>query len=80
VSSDLPPVISTGYLARQFNVPLPTIVCIVDRLGIATRIGRHRAVLATDIPRLEDALRGGGFLSRRGRGKPKSSDNAEAAP
>jgi hypothetical protein len=65
----LPKVLSTYDLARRYDVPVLTVIRVVDRLRLAARIGRNRVIMSEDVPRIEDALRGGGFFYRRARRK-----------
>jgi hypothetical protein len=59
---DTPRIVSTRDISRRYGVPLPTVVKVVDRLGIADRIGRNRVIMREDVQRVEDGLRGAGLL------------------
>jgi hypothetical protein len=73
MSTDSPPIVSTRAIADQVNVPLQAVCQAVDRLNLGVRVGRNRAILSSDVPRIIDALIGGGSVERRvlkrGRGK-----------
>jgi hypothetical protein len=55
-------IVSTRDISRRYGVPLPAVVKVVDRLGIADRIGRNRVIMRDDVQRVEDGLRGAGLL------------------
>lgn len=57
--------VSTRQLARRFDVPLAAVVRIVDRLGLARRVGRTRIIRAADAPTIESGLRASGVMERR---------------
>ncbi len=57
-------VVSTRDISREYGAPIATVAAIVDRLGIADKVGRCRVVMREDVPRVVDALRGGGYLMR----------------
>lgn len=57
-------IISTRDVSNHFGVPLPTAVRVIERLGLARRIGRNRAVLAEDLGKIEAGLIGAGYLKR----------------
>jgi hypothetical protein len=57
-------VVSTRDISLAYGTPIATVAAIVDRLGIADRVGRNRVIMSEDIPRVVDALRGGGYLMR----------------
>lgn len=58
-------ILSTRDVARYFGVPLQTAVKVIERLGLARRIGRNRAVLAGDLDKIEAGLRALGWDTAR---------------
>jgi hypothetical protein len=58
-------ILSSKAVADRFGVALPQAVKIIDRLGLGHRVGRHRAILTEDLPKIEDGLIAAGYLRPR---------------
>jgi hypothetical protein len=52
---------TTGDIADQYGVPEGVVRDVLDRTGLACRIGRYRIVHADDLPLVEVALRARGY-------------------
>jgi hypothetical protein len=57
-------VVSTRDISNEYGAPIATVAAIVDRLGIAEKVGRCRVVMVEDVGRVVDALKGGGYSMR----------------
>jgi hypothetical protein len=52
---------TTGDIAEMYGAPEGVVRDILDRTGLARRIGRYRIVHADDLPLVEVALRARGY-------------------
>lgn len=71
-------VLSTRDLSKHFGVSPYCCRAVADRLGVGWRIGRNRAVLASDLDRIKTGLLAAGFL-KPPRARPSAPRTAGGA-
>jgi hypothetical protein len=71
--------LTVGGVASMFGVTRQQARTVIDRLGAARRVGVYRIIPGDQLPRIEAALIGGGFLKPEQR-NPGNANAPAAGP